>query len=150
MADRTWSTRRFCTSDISRHPFTATTAQSWARDLQKTTKEFEIPTASSLGQMTMPPIHHDIVQSNAPPKMHQRQLRHASTKPPAMGPRTEPLTDEKTIYATAYCWVSASHISAHSQGGGTFCGRKAAQARQTTRGPKLCQSGGKLLDVHEE
>jgi hypothetical protein len=102
-------------------------------------------------------FHHDIVQSNAPPKMswiqmhqRQRQLRYASTKPPTMGPRTKPPTNEKTTYATAHCWVSASHISAHSQGGGTFCGRKTAQARQTTRGPKLCQSGGKLPDVHEE
>ena len=45
-------------------------------------------------------------------QMLQRQSRYSSEKPPTTGPRTEPPTDEKTTKATAYCWLSDSHISA--------------------------------------
>lgn len=44
--------------------------------------------------------------------MLHRQLRYASVKPPTMGPRMEPPTDEKTTKATAYCCVSDSQRSA--------------------------------------
>ena len=44
--------------------------------------------------------------------MLQRQSRKFSENPPTTGPRTEPPTEEKTTKATAYCWLSESHISA--------------------------------------
>jgi hypothetical protein len=45
-------------------------------------------------------------------QMFQRHARNCSTKPPTTGPKIEPPTEEKTMKATAYCWLSASHISA--------------------------------------
>ena len=54
----------------------------------------------------------------APPKisciqMFHLQARNSSTKPPTIGPRTEPPTEEKTMNATAYCWLSLQELALH-------------------------------------
>ena len=45
-------------------------------------------------------------------QIHHLHGKNCSTKPPTTGPKTEPPTLEKTIKATAYCWLSDSKISA--------------------------------------